>query len=174
MQNLTNAIDTIISHTPMWVFALLAVLIYLGLSQTKDRQLSLGRILLMPAVMTIWSVLSLNSILHSPLALMILGVSLLLTVGLAWSLLPKIPVSYQAGRYHIKGSWLPLLLILGIFIIKYVVAYTLATQANILENHLFIAITSGTYGLLSGIFILRAVRILTGAHHAQINGYSAH
>ncbi|OUS52541.1 hypothetical protein BM607_000960 [Shewanella sp. SACH] len=174
MQNLTNAIGTIVSHTPMWVFALLAGVIYLGLSQTKDRQLSLGRVLLMPAVMSIWSVMSLNSSLHSPLALMLWGVSLLLTVGVAWSLLPKTPVSYQAGLYHIKGSWLPLLLILGIFIIKYAVAYTLATQANILENHLFIAITSATYGLLSGIFILRAVRILTGAHHAQINGYSAH
>ena len=44
MQNLTNAIGTIVSHTPMWVFALLAGLIYLGLSQTKNRQLSLGRI----------------------------------------------------------------------------------------------------------------------------------
>ena len=174
MQNLTNAIGTIVSHTPMWVFALLAGLIYLGLSQTKDRQLSLGRVLLMPAVMTIWSVISLNSSLHSPLALMLWGVSLLLTVGLAWFLLPKTPVSYQAGLYHIKGSWLPLLLILGIFIIKYAVAYTLATQANILENHLFIAITSATYGLLSGIFILRAVRILTGAHNVQINGHSAH
>lgn len=174
MQNLINAISTIVSHTPMWVFALLAGLIYLGLSQTKDRQLSLGRVLLMPAVMTIWSVISLNSSLHSPLALILWGVSLLLTVGLAWSLMPKTPVSYQAGLYHIKGSWLPLLLILGIFIIKYAVAYTLATQANILENHLFIAITSATYGLLSGIFILRAVRILTGEHNVQINGHSAH
>ncbi|MCS6117500.1 hypothetical protein G3444_00980 [Shewanella baltica] len=174
MQNLTNAIGTIVSHTPMWVFALLAGLIYLGLLQTKDRQLSLGRVLLMPAVMSMWSVISLNSILHSPLALMILGVSLLLAVGLAWSLLPKTLVRYQAGLYHIKGRWLPLLLILGIFIIKYAVAYTLATQANILENYFFITITSATYGLLSGIFILRAVRILTGAHHAQINGYSAH
>ncbi|BFL85085.1 hypothetical protein LFREDSHE_35350 [Shewanella baltica] len=173
MQNLINAIGTIVSHTPMWVFALLAGVIYLGLSQTKDRQLSLGRVLLMPAVMTIWSVMSLNSSLHSPLALVLWGVSLLLTVGLAWSLLPKTPVSYQAGLYHIKGSWLPLMLILGIFIIKYAVAYTLATQANILENYLFIAITSATYGLLSGIFILRAVRILTSAHHAQINDHSA-
>lgn len=174
MQNLINAISSIVSHTPMWVFALLAGLIYLGLTQTQDRQLSLGRILLMPAVMTVWSVISLNSSLHSPSALMLWGVSLLLTVGLAWSLLPRPLVSYQAGLYHIKGSWQPLILILGIFIVKYAVAYTLATQANILENNLFIAITSCAYGLLSGIFILRAVRILTGTHHARINRHSAY
>ena len=41
----------ILQHTPVWVWGLLAVLVTLGLSQTRSRELSLTRVTVLPLVL---------------------------------------------------------------------------------------------------------------------------
>ena len=49
-------LEPVLKHTPTWVWALLAALIALGLSQARDRSASLARIAIMPVAMTALSV----------------------------------------------------------------------------------------------------------------------
>ena len=42
----------IITHTPTWVWGIFALLLWLGLSQSVDRQVTLRRVILLPIAMT--------------------------------------------------------------------------------------------------------------------------
>jgi hypothetical protein len=155
----------IVKNTPLWVWGLLAALVALGLSQVRARTASPARIVLMPAAMTalsIWGTLS------------AFGQSLQFgSVQLAWiaaaslSLALVAPMAAPAGtrydassgRFHLPGSWVPMLLILAIFTVRYVVNVELAMQPALAQDDRYTLVTSALYGLFSGIFIGRAVRM---------------
>jgi hypothetical protein len=52
----TPSILDILTHTPVWVWALFAFILYMGYQRTKDRIVSLWRILLLPGIMALVSV----------------------------------------------------------------------------------------------------------------------
>lgn len=153
---------TIVQHTPLWVWGLLAGLVALGLVQTRDRAMTLPRILLMPAVML---ALSLAGVVGAfggrPLALgawMVgLGLALLLggravrSRGAGWS--------EVARRVQVPGSWLPLALIVGLFAIKYLVGVALAIAPRLAGEAAFAGGCSLVYGLFSGLFLARAIAL---------------
>ena len=102
----------ILSHTPVWVWGLLAALMALGFSQTRERRLSSWRLLMLPLVLLglgLWSmapgfrVLPLSALVW--LAALGAGVALLAgrpaPAGAAW--LPA------EQRLHLPGSWVPML-----------------------------------------------------------------
>ncbi len=155
----------IVRNTPPWVWGLLAALVALGLSQLRARTAGPARIVLLPAAMTalsIWGTLSAFG--QSPQS----G-----SVQLAWiaaaslSLALVAPMAAPAGsrydpssgRFHLPGSWVPMLLILAIFAVRYVVNVELAMQPALAQDDRYTLVTSALYGLFSGIFIGRAVRM---------------
>ncbi len=48
----------ILTHTPLWVFALFFGLVYLGYLQSRTRQVSRGRLIVLPLAMLAWSLYS--------------------------------------------------------------------------------------------------------------------
>jgi hypothetical protein len=162
----------IVQHTPVWVWGLLAALTSLGLWQTRDRQMSLRRITVLPLVMV---VLSLSGVLGAfgpsiaALAAWAAGVAaaqvaashLLDLRGAAWS------PSTECLR--VPGSWLPLTLILGLFAVKYFAGYNLAVNPALATTAGFAGLCSLAYGLVSGLFMARALslRSLATAPQAQ-------
>ena len=81
-------------------------------------------------------------------------------IGLAW--VPSRRVAYDASTAHftVPGSWMPLALMMGIFFFKYAVAVVHAMKPGILETTTAVAVVAGTYGLFSGLFMARALRVL--------------
>jgi uncharacterized protein YneF (UPF0154 family) len=61
--------------------------------------------------------------------------------------------------FTLPTSWVPLLLILGIFLTKYIVGVELAMRPALARDDQYTLVVSVIYGLFSGIFIGRAARL---------------
>ena len=152
----------IITHTPVWVWGLLAALLVLGFIQTKPRTISLTRSAILPIVMTALSILGTvstsalqPSITAAWLISAIVGVVLLLKIFSQSA--DRFDAAHQV--FHVTGSWVPMVLILGIFITKYGVGVATGMHPELAQNTTFAMQISALYGLFSGVFIGRALRL---------------
>ena len=153
-------ITRIIANTPTWVWALLLALLWLGLSQTRTRQVGRRRVLILPLVMTGLSLSGIGSSFgYSAELCLAWTASAAVVVGLL--LARPAPAAghydHRTGLLHLPGSWLPLALILCIFAIKYTVGASLAIRPDLAQAVWFSASVSALYGALAGTFIARAV-----------------
>jgi hypothetical protein len=160
-----EALVTVLTKTPLWVGGLFAALLALGLSQTRERQVSQLRMAIMPLAMTglsLWGTAS--AFARSPLFgyIMLAWVVGALLVG---SVVARTPA--PAGTRHdaasrsfqIPGSWLPMALILGIFLTKYIVGVDLTMQPGLAQNAQYGLVVGSLYGVFSGAFAGRAIRL---------------
>lgn len=153
----------IIKHTPIWVFILFGSLLFLGYSQTKNREIKLTRIYILPTAMislSIFGILSAFGIMPIVLILWFIGASLSLIIGLKLSFPKKIEYNNIKKVFYIPGSWLPMFLILVIFFIKYFIGVLIARELPIINQIEFIIIISLLYGFISGIFLSRSIVML--------------
>lgn len=156
---------SIVRQTPPWVWGLLAALLALGVGQMRPRKAGLPRVLLMPLGMAAFSVFGLASAFGAhpagTLAAWLLAALLVAGASLLWR--PQAPagVRYYAGeaRFHLPGSSVPLLLILGIFFTKYTVGVELALRPPLAQDSAFTLQVAALYGLFNGIFLARAARL---------------
>ena len=152
----------ILAHTPRWVFALFALLVWLGARQMVAGSVSLTRVTLMPVAMTGLSFYGMLSTFgDSPAAL--LGwagaaTAMLLTVQ-RWPLPAAARYAPATRTFHLPGSAVPLALFMGIFFTKYAVGVLVAMHPA-LPRHAGFALGIGLlYGAFSGIFAARALRL---------------
>lgn len=152
----------ILAHTPRWVFAVFALLLWFGGRQLLAGRMSLARVTLMPVAMTglsVYGVLSAFGDAPMPLA----GWAAAAVVAAAIVLQRALPAgtrySADTRSFHVAGSAVPLLLMMGIFFTKYVVGVQIAMHPGLAHQPDF-ALTVGTlYGAFSGIFVARALRL---------------
>lgn len=160
-----QALGQIVKNTPTWVFGLLAALLALGLSQVRTRDVSAMRMAITPAAMTglsLWGTISAFS--ASPLFGYVL---LAWAAGAALMLALISPMSAPRGTaynaatrsFTVPGSVVPLMLILGIFMTKYIVGVELAMQPGLAHDGQYTLVVGGLYGLFSGTFAGRAARL---------------
>ena len=60
--------------------------------------------------------------------------------------------------FFLRGSWIPMALILGIFLTKYVVGVDVAMNPGLARDGQYTLIVGALYGVFSGIFAGRAAR----------------
>jgi hypothetical protein len=153
----------ILRHTPPWVWGLLTLLVVLGLSQTRDRAVSLTRIVALPLGMSLFAMHGNASMFHASPWTWVLWLSAALA-STAWFATSDLPAGqrYDARTrlVHMPGSWEPLLLMMAIFSIRYAVAVALALHPQARGDLAVAAIVATLYGGLGGIFIGRMVRTL--------------
>ena len=161
-----EAIPVIQKSTPTWVWGLLTSLLVLGASQVRDRTASLARSGLMPVAMTgfsIWGTASAFAASSGPWEILAtwLGAALAVFAAVASFGSGRSAASYDAAtrRFHIPGSYLPLLLILGVFLTKYVVGVELGMQPGLAHDSSFALPAAALYGAFSGLFTGRAARL---------------
>jgi hypothetical protein len=149
----------ILQHTPLWVWIALATVGWLGFVQTRDRAVSRARALIFPWAFVLLSLCAVAAGAGElPLALLVWGLGfaaawagggrLVAIRGAAWSAANK--------RFHVPGSWVPLLLILALFLSKYAFGVAAALNPALLADARFIAGTSLAYGAFAGLFWARA------------------
>lgn len=170
------AIVDIVRQTPAWVGTLLAALLWLGLWATRPRTLSIARLAAMPLAMlglALWGVVSaFAGGAHLGALLALWAVCLACVPALGRRVGPPAGVRFEAGarRVHLPGSWVPLGLILLVFAMKYLIGVQLALEPSLARESGFAFAITALYGLLSGVFAWRALRVL-GALRAP--GYAA-
>lgn len=151
----------ILANTPLWVWGLLLALIALGLTQWQTRVLTLRRATVLPATMVVLSVVGTVSAFPSrPIALAFWAISSALVVA-AMRQRPVSGATFDpvTARLTVVGSPGPLLLILGIFLLRYAVGVLLAMLPELASNSGFAAVVAALYGAVSGIFVARAANI---------------
>jgi hypothetical protein len=152
----------IVQHTPAWVWGLLSVLIAFGLWQTRDREMSLARVTILPLVMIALSLSGVFSAFgHTPVALggWAAGVSAALAFARQIVSVRGATWSAQTATLHVPGSWLPLALIVALFSVKYFVGVKLAMHPALAADTNFAGLCSLAYGGFSGLFLARGISL---------------
>jgi hypothetical protein len=153
----------ILANTPPWVWGLLAALLALGISQMFTRTASLARVMALPAAMTGLALYGIFSAFGTAPATLLAWCAAAAALALPALLRRPLPAGTRfdaaTRRFHLPGSPLPLLLILGIFLTKYVVGVMLAMRPALAAETNFALLVAALYGLFSGIFLGRALRL---------------
>lgn len=166
----------IVQKTPLWVWMVLIALVALGASQCFARSASVRRTLLMPIALAVFSAWGIGSAFSAaPHGVGVLAAWLVVAGAVAALSLwlrqtPPQRVHYDAAqqRFQLPGTTGPLLLILGIFLMKWAVGVELALQPFLAYDSQFALQITAAYGAINGVLFARAVRLLrptrTAAH----------
>ncbi len=150
----------IISRTPIWVWVLLAGLVALGWTQTRTRQITVVRATVLPIVMMALSLFGvLSTFGANALPLSTWFAALVVSAFGAKALGAWRGVSWSAAtsRFEVPGSWLPMAIILSIFLVKFYVGVNVAMQPALKVDAQFSIIVCLIYGVFSGLFLARGL-----------------
>lgn len=165
--NQPQMLGQIVRQTPYWVWGLLAALVWLGASQMFDRKAHLARVVAMPLAMAGFSLYGLASAFggagHTASTLAAWAAAAAGATASALWFQPTAPsgTRYDSGSrsFHLPGSTMPLVLILGIFVTKYLVGVELALQPALAQSGGFALQIATLYGLFNGFFAARSLRL---------------
>lgn len=153
----------ILSHTPLWVWALFAPLLVLGLWQRRARRVARAQLLALPLALLALGLWSMAPVFVSQPVAAVLWLGAIAAATAAGLRLPR-PAAARwladEARLFLPGSWLPLLLIVAIFSLRYAagVGHALHPEwRNLATVQLPLALV---FGALSGLFLGRALGLL--------------
>jgi uncharacterized protein DUF6622 len=143
----------VLIHTPIWVFALLAYLVWQGISAMRPRTTTMWRSLLVPAVFIIWGLSRLLSDQQAGsggLLSWILSASVLAPIGYAAA--KPFKLDRATGQITRPGSVLPLIRNVSVFALQYAVAVTTAVDpsGSTLASLMGRAVSGATTGYFLG------------------------
>ncbi len=162
-------LQQIVSHTPVYVWAILGWLVYRGVAASRERTMKVRAVFILPAIML---ALGLQSTAN--------GFGLASPAGAAWlaGLAAGVAMMWRragggfvldrtAAMVQLRGSWLPMALMMTIFVGKFTMAVALVTQPS-LRGSLAIAMPAcAAFGALSGAFMARPLRVAAAMHAAR-------
>jgi hypothetical protein len=164
----------ILKRTPSWVFLLFALLVVFGAMQIRTRQISLARVAILPLALIglslsgLWSTFGGNGLAELAIAVWIaaVAVAVLLNRFAKWP--RKVAYTAATRSFLVEGSWIPLAAMMLIFFTRYAVNVMLAINPALAASPWLTAGIATAYGLMSGAFVARALRILRSARPAVL------
>lgn len=163
-------LQQIISQTPTYVWAILAVLVYRGAAAARDRVVGLRSVFVLPVVMLALGLQALASGfgLVSPAAAAWL-IGLAIGACLAWrASAGGVSVNRVAGTVLLRGSWLPMALMLALFAGKFAFAVTLSVQPSLKADLAFALPACAAFGALAGAFLGRPLHVAAALRAAPV------
>lgn len=153
----------ILQRTPVWVFGVFAALVVFGLLQTRTRHITRARVTILPAVLIGLSGLSLWTTFGGSLLALAawaagIGAAIALNQRVRWP--RRVAYLPEQRTFLVEGSWLPLAAMMAIFFTRYATNVALATNPALGTLAEMQIATGFAYGLMSGAFLARALRIL--------------
>jgi hypothetical protein len=152
----------VIKGTPLWVWALLAALLWLGFRQTQTRVIGSRRAVLVPGIFVILSLAGVVTAFQgNALAIAVWGAGVGVAVGVGQRLMPRLRATWRAAgdTLQIAGSWLPLALIVSLFFVKFAAGVSMAIHPGLASETDFVIACSLAYGFFSGLFAARALQL---------------
>jgi hypothetical protein len=120
-----SAVINIIGHTPVWVFPLIAVVLWLGAINLRERTVSSRSLLVFPLVMLVLSIGNSIGTGAGPLVAVVDWLfSAAIGAGIGWHLTQR-PRAIEpwSGRIVVPGSAIPLLVFAALIILRYAFGY---------------------------------------------------
>ena len=150
-----NSFAGIVSHTPIWVWPLYALLLFLGNQRTRDSVVPLWRMMILPVIIAVLTVISFTSAAPAALPAMVLGLVVGGTGG--WQLEDKgASARLPDGRIWLRGEWMSFAQLVAVLVFRHASAVVTATYPRLGPTptwQLGIAFTSAA---LSAMFLGRA------------------
>ena len=148
----------ILSHTPLYVWAILAFLVWRGVAELREREIAMPRMFVLPLVML---VLSLHDIARKfgldASVLAAWTTTFAAAALLAWRFgRPRVSPGSAPGRVRVAGSVIPLVLMLSIFAVKYLTSVLLAVRPDLAGQ--MAASVCAMFGIFNGYFLGRLLR----------------
>ncbi|WP_102866968.1 DUF6622 family protein [Pseudovibrio exalbescens] len=153
----------IVTGAPVWVWPLLALLIWAGLRSTRPRQTRIATFLLLPLI----GIMSANSIasLANPV-LAWTGFAVFYIVGMLsgfhWQ--RKWLQGTDGAYVQLAGEWLTLAMMMAVFWANFARGVALAIEPALASAPVFIGVYAGLVSFASGTFTGRAIRVVLYAH----------
>ena len=150
----------ILSHTPLYVWAILAFLVWRGVAELREREIAMPRMFVLPLVMLI---LSLHDIARKfgfdATAFIAWTTAFAAATLLAWRFgRMRVAPGSAPGRVRVAGSVIPLVLMLSIFTLKYLTSVLLAVRPDLAGQPAVAAAVCAMFGVFNGYFLGRLLR----------------
>ena len=150
----------ILQRTPVWVWPLFATLLYVGYSQSKTRRVGRARLFALPAALlglSLYSMFATFGANRIGFAAWLVGGVLALMLNRILQQPSGVAYAPDTRDFTLPGSWLPLILMMAIFAVRYAVAAAIAVDPSLRDAGSFAGIAGLAYGFLSGVFVARAL-----------------
>ena len=154
----------ILKNTPIWVWAILATLIYLGSKQLKPRVVKRFSVLIAPVVFLFVGLMAAG---RGPVGFATWAASLVSLAAVTFFIWqPTSGARYEANedRLHMPGSAVPMMIMLAIFLLNYVINVVLAINPALRAELVWQVVPALILGALSGVFIGRAASLFRMNH----------
>lgn len=159
----------IVSHTPVYVWIILGLLVVRGVAASRDRVVSRRSLFILPAVMLALGVSSVAGHLEDGgmlAATWLVAMAAGAALAWRWSGGQVAGVDRAARTVHLRGSWTPLALMMTVFAVKYAVGAALGLQPALAHNTGFAMAACALFGLCNGVFNGRLLRCIAAWHGA--------
>ena len=152
----------ILSHTPLHVWAILAFLVHRGMVAARDREVEMRKLCIIPVVMLVLSLQDISArfgldgiALAAWAAGMAIALPLVLVCGA-----DRIAAGSAPGTVRVRGSWMPLAMMMAVFFTRYAASVMLAVFPQAQQNALAAGLVCTLFGLFNGVFVGRLARDL--------------
>ncbi len=154
-------ITAAIAHTPIWVWPLFVLVLYLGARNLTERERTPLSLVVLPLVMLGFALVNLvANAADKTLVIPAFIFSFAVGIAIGWNLVPKaVAVDRQHGTIRVPGSFAPLLVVIAIVILRYIIGYSYGRWPELRGDPALALEFSATGALLAGIVWGRIVRI---------------
>lgn len=156
MTTAAPTIVAILTHTPIWVWAIFALVAYMGYQRTRDRTVHLWRLLLLPLIMVVLAVSGMLGAGPAVLPAILVGIAI---GGVSGWLLERDGATRRLadGKVWLRGEWWSLVQVLLIFGFRYTIAVIGAVDPAIGSDPTFHLVTALVSSLLSAMILGRTL-----------------
>ena len=152
-------ISQVLKGTPIWAWAILVALIVLGVNQLRARVVSRYSVLIAPVVFLFVGLMAAG---RGPVGFTAWALTLIATAAFTffvWQPTGSARYDARTDRLNLRGSVIPMLLMLAIFLLNYVINVALAIQPALRSEMIWQIGPAIILGALSGVFIGRALTL---------------
>ena len=152
MPSLFETVLQIVRNTPLWVWPLMALVVWLGGLGLRTRTLPLWRLAVLPAVGLVLSFVGLGQAAQPALAVVAWLAALAAALPLGDLLGRRRPVRrLEDGRLEIAGGWFMLVFGIGIFAARYALGVVFGMAPSLRAEPAWIAVAGGVGGFVAGL-----------------------
>ncbi|SDR28030.1 hypothetical protein [Pseudovibrio sp. Tun.PSC04-5.I4] len=151
----------LITGAPLWVWPLLALLIFLGIKSSKQRQTSVKTAYFLPFL----GLITINGIITLPnpsLSWSAFFLVYALLAGAAYHLQKRWVLARDGDQVTLAGEWFTLCILMTQFVINYASKAINAVNPDLYTNPVFLIAFASVIGATSGTFLGRALCIIRG------------
>ncbi|MFS8183451.1 hypothetical protein ACMG4P_18150 [Pseudovibrio denitrificans] len=148
-----------VTGAPLWVWPLLALLVYWGIKSSKQRTISANSAYLLP----FFGLITINGIIALPnpsLSWSAFFILYALIAGATFQLQKRWIIARDGDQVTLAGEWFTFSVLMAQFVINYIGSATQIANPDLYASPIFLTLFASVIGATSGTFLGRALCII--------------